>query len=147
MEIITKNAQETKKFGQSFSNSLKGGETICLVGGLGAGKTTFVQGLAKGLNILAQISSPTFIIMRHYGVPALQSTGSKIGTLYHLDLYRFEKNVAEEIRNLGLFDIWEKPENIVVIEWAEKIKEILPKNSIWIDFKNISEEERKITVS
>jgi len=101
---------------------------------LGSGKTTFVQGLAKGLGIEKKIISPTFILMRTYG------------NLYHVDLYRLEGNVAEEAKNLGLTDIWGKKDNIVVIEWAEKIKEIIPKKAKWIKFENIGEDERKITI-
>lgn len=104
------------------------------MGDLGAGKTTFVQGLAQGLGIKAKIISPTFILMRHYG------------NLYHLDLYRLEDDVWGEVVNLGAPDFWEKNGNIFVIEWAEKIKDHLPKETIWINFEQISDSERKINI-
>jgi len=119
--------------GKKFSASLTGGETIALIGELGAGKTTFAQGLAQGLGIEGRIVSPTFILMRTYG------------NLYHIDLYRLEKDIDEEVKNLGLTDIWGKKENIVVVEWAEKITEMLPENTIWINFE-ILDNGRKITI-
>src|SRR5260221_7294528 len=120
MEIITKNAKETFELGKKFGSSLKGGEILAFVGGLGAGKTTFIQGLAAGIGIKNKIVSPTFILMRTYG------------NFYHLDLYRLEGDIEKEVRNLGLFDIWENPLNIIAIEWAEKLKTDWPKNTKWI---------------
>ncbi len=134
METITQGAQETQRLGQKLAASLKGGETIALVGDLGAGKTTFVQGLAQGLGIKNRMISPTFILMREYD------------NFYHVDLYRLEENVDEEVRNLGLTDIWGKSGKIVVIEWAEKITDLLPPNTIWINFEILDDEKRKITI-
>lgn len=137
MEIITKSAEETKSLGKKLAIDLsknQRGIVIGLIGELGAGKTTFAQGFAKGLGIKNRIISPTFILMRKYG------------DFYHVDLYRLEKDVENEVRNLGLFDIWEKPENIILIEWAEKIENILPKGSIKIEFELLDEFERKIRV-
>ena len=142
MEIITKNAKETFEFGRKFSTEvnkfvsgeIKGGTTIALVGDLGSGKTTFTQGFAKGLGI-ERIISPTFILMRSY-------QGKK--NLYHLDLYRLEGNVERQLLDLGVSDFWGKPENILLIEWAEKAKEVLPKNTVWINFKYVDENSRKI---
>lgn len=137
MEVLTKSAEDTQKLGQEIGLSLKGGEILALVGDLGTGKTTFMQGLAKELGIKKQIISPTFILMRTYQI-------SDEKNLYHLDLYRFEKNVDQELINLGITDIWERPENIVVIEWADKAKGFLPEKTKWIYFENISEDERRI---
>lgn len=88
MEVNTKNANETKEFGKKFGASLKGGEVLALSGDLGAGKTTFVQGLAEGLGIDERIMSPTFLLMREHGI----KFGGK---LYHVDLYRLESNVEQ----------------------------------------------------
>ena len=134
MEIITQSVKETKDFGREFSTRLTGGEVIALSGDLGSGKTTFVQGLAEGLGV-ERIISPTFILMRSY-------KGEK--DLYHLDLYRLEGNVSQELESLGVSDFWEKKENVVLIEWAEKAREILPKDTIWIKFEYIDDEKRRI---
>src|SRR3990167_10169634 len=99
MEIFTENANETKKFGREFSAFLKGGETICLSGDLGSGKTTFVQGLAKRFGI-ERIISPTFILMRTYKIDDKYQKGG-IKYLYHLDLYRLEGNISEQLIDLG----------------------------------------------
>jgi len=134
MEIITKSPTETKTAGQKLSASLKPGDIVALSGGLGAGKTTFVQGVAAGLNANARITSPTFIIMRDYD------------DFHHVDLYRLEENVEQEVENLGLIDIIKEGKSIVIIEWAEKIESLLPGNTIWVNIENTSESERKIEI-
>jgi len=121
--------------GKKTGSTLIGGEVLAFEGSLGAGKTTFIQGLAEGIGIKNKIVSPTFILMRSYN------------NFYHLDLYRLEGEVEKEVRNLGLFDIWENPKNIVAIEWAEKIKNIMPAKTIWIKFKNIDNERRSIDIT
>lgn len=143
MEIITKTGEETQKLGRDFASKLKGGEVVALVGELGSGKTTFVQGLARGLGIKQRIISPTFIIMRQY--PIAHQPKSPIAHLYHVDLYRLEQNLDMEIRNLGIDDVWGKEENIVAIEWADKIKNILPKSARWIKFEALGDDSRCIS--
>lgn len=138
MEFITQSAEETKNLGKTLAADLAGGEVFALSGDLGSGKTTFVQGFAEGLGISSRIISPTFILMRKYKV------GDK--DFYHIDLYRLEKDVEKEARNLGLTDIWEKSENIVVIEWAEKIIDMIPSGARWIFFETIGEGKRKIVI-
>ena len=147
-KFISRSEVDTHRLAEKIAESIKRGlpagrqsKIIALYGNLGSGKTTFVQGLAKGLGIEKKIISPTFILMRSYKI---QNTKYQILNLYHVDLYRLEGNVAEEAKNLGLTDIWGKKDNIVVIEWAEKIKKILPKETKWIKFENIGENERKI---
>lgn len=135
MEIITKTASETFDLGRKIGSSLKGGEVLALVGDLGAGKTTFIQGLAKGLRIKNKIASPTFILMRSYN-------GFK-----HLDLYRLEGDVQKQVEEFGLFDLIKDAKNIIAIEWAEKIKNELPKETIWIKFTNLEGEQRKIEIN
>ena len=138
MEFITESSQETKDLGQKIAADLVGGEIFALTGGLGSGKTTFVQGFSKGLGLTSRIISPTFILMRKYRASDKD--------FYHIDLYRLEKEVDKEVVNLGVTDIWGKPGNIVVIEWAEKIKDLIPKSAKWIFFENLGEDKRKITV-
>ena len=138
MEFITESSQETQDLGQKIAADLVGGEIFALTGDLGSGKTTFVQGFSKGLGLASRIISPTFILMRKYRASDKD--------FYHIDLYRLEKDVDKEVVNLGVTDIWGKPGNIVVIEWAEKIKDLIPKSAKWIFFENLGEDKRKITI-
>lgn len=151
--IVTKNADETRNFGREFAQHLKKGGVLALFGDLGAGKTTFVQGLAEGLGIKNRIISPTFIIMREYKLPYSSSEQSESRSkssrqartirFYHIDLYRTESQ--KDIEGLGIQEILSDPENIVVIEWAEKMGNLLPKNAIKISFEYGNDDERKIT--
>ncbi len=143
MEHITKSAAETQKLGEEVGNNLARGKVIALSGELGSGKTTFVQGLAKGLGIKDRIISPTFIIVRKY---VIGNKENSVQDLYHVDLYRLEGNLEGEIQNLGLSDIWNNQENVVVIEWAEKIRDFLPEGTTWINFENMGGEERRIKI-
>lgn len=140
MELITKSAEETQEAAYRIAdiviNNKEKTHVIALTGDLGSGKTTFMQGFAKALGITQRIISPTFILMRRYPF-------SK-GVLYHLDMYRLNDNDLSEIENLGLVDIWNTKGNIVVIEWAEKIKGLLPSHTQWISFEYIDENTRKI---
>ncbi len=137
MENITKNAEETKSLGRKIASELTISHQpliIALTGDLGSGKTTFTQGFAEGLGIKDRVISPTFILMRKYQ------------NFYHLDLYRLETEIEKEMENLGITDIWKDEKNVMIIEWAEKIKNLLPKETIWIKFENLGEEKRKITI-
>lgn len=147
--MVTKSAQETQKLGQKIADNLsfdklssKKGRVIALYGELGSGKTTFIQGLAKGLEIKERILSPTFIMMRQYPITSHQSLTTN---LFHIDLYRIEDE--KDIRELGLQEIWNDPKNIVAIEWAEKIKKVLPKKRIDIYFEYLEDDERKIIIN
>lgn len=144
MEIITKSAAQTQKLGQEIGRDLKPPAVVALYGELGSGKTTFIQGVARGLGIKKRIISPTFVFIRQYEI---SSRGSQLwghGNFYHIDLYRIEK--LGDAKGLGLEEIFADPDGIVAIEWAEKIKEILPKKRMDILFEYISENERKVRI-
>lgn len=143
MEIITHSSLETQNIAKDIGQKLKGGEILALVGGLGAGKTTFVQGLALGLGITQRIISPTFILVRRY---QMYQRYQKPMYFYHVDLYRLEHDIEKEVINLGLPDILGKKDAIVVIEWAEKIKNILPNTAKWITFAVPNENTRGILI-
>lgn len=128
--FTTINSKQTQKLGELLARELRGGEVICLNGELGAGKTTFTQGLLKGLKIKGPYTSPTFLIMKQYE------------NVYHIDAYRVE---AQDILNLGFEEILSNPKNIIIIEWASRIKKIIPSNAIWVDFEWLDENKRKIT--
>ena len=139
MEIKTCSPRETQKIAQKLAKSLNGGEVIALFGDLGAGKTVFVQGLARGLGIKRRIISPSFVFMRTYPI----ILGQKSLTFYHLDLYRGQ-NMAE-LTSLGLGEIF-SPESVVVLEWADRIKKELPKKRINVFFETIDEKTRRISI-
>lgn len=135
--FITNNLRETQKIAEDIAQQLKGGEIIALHGELGSGKTTFAQGLAKGLGITKRIISPTFIIMRTY------KTGSK--NFYHIDLYRVESQ--NDIEGLGIKEILADKNVIVAIEWAEKIQTLLPQERIDMRLEYVSESKRRIVIN
>lgn len=133
---ITKSAEETKQVARNLAKKSHG--IIALVGELGAGKTTFTQGFAGGLGIKDKIISPTFVLIRQHPIP----TTKKI--LYHIDLYRLEE--TKDIKNLGIQEIIDNPNNIILIEWAEKIRDLLTKDVIWISLKATSPNTREIVI-
>lgn len=142
MEIITKNEKETKKVGAILAKEIlkanfKESFILALEGELGGGKTTFLKGFARSLGIKKRIFSPTFTIMRKFKI-----RNSKFENFYHFDCYRIEK--PKEILDLGFKEIVKNPKNIVAIEWAGKIKKIIPKNSLWIYFEFLNLKKRKI---
>ncbi|MBL8029651.1 MAG: tRNA (adenosine(37)-N6)-threonylcarbamoyltransferase complex ATPase subunit type 1 TsaE [Candidatus Doudnabacteria bacterium] len=118
---------ELKKLAKEIAASVTGGEIFALNGNLGSGKTTFTKALARALKIKKHVTSPTFVIMKAY---PFKKTSRKLH-LYHLDLYRTETNIVE---NLGLKEIWKDKNSITVIEWANKIKKHLPKATHQIFF-------------
>ena len=135
-EVIIQSAEEMQKVGKYLSNEIlkeilenKKAIVIGLEGDLGSGKTTFVQGIAKGLGIKGKITSPTFVIMREYDF------------LYHIDCYRIQ---SEDLLELDFKEIIKQPGNIIVIEWAERVKKILPKDTIWMKFEYLGKDKRKI---
>ena len=112
---------------------------LALQGDLGGGKTTFAQGFLRGAGIRKKITSPTFVLVKTYNLKP--ATYNKI---YHIDCYRLK--TAKEILDLGLKDILANPENIILIEWPEKIKKHLPKNHILVEFKHGKKENERIIV-
>ncbi len=133
-ELITHTLAETQALGARLGELARAGDLFCLQGELGAGKTSFVQGVGRGLGIADAIHSPTFIL-------ANEHRGGR-SPLYHIDLYRVE-SVGEAI-GFGLDD-YLAGDGVVVIEWAEKIREALPRERLWITFQHAGENERKIS--
>ena len=131
-------------------NLTKSALVLALSGDLGTGKTTFVQGFLRALGIRRKITSPTFVLMKKFQVPKPKSQINyklqNFKTIYHIDCYRIAK--PDELLKFGLKEILNNPQNIVLIEWSEKIKKILPKNYIWLAFKHGEKENiRRIRIN
>ncbi|MDD3170490.1 MAG: tRNA (adenosine(37)-N6)-threonylcarbamoyltransferase complex ATPase subunit type 1 TsaE [Candidatus Paceibacterota bacterium] len=143
MEIISCNSSETKRAGKELALKILSApekrRVLALKGGLGAGKTTFLQGFAKGLNIRKKILSPTFVIFNRFKLKS-----PYFENFYHFDCYRIEN--FKEMESLGFKEIVSSPKNIVAIEWPEKIKKILPRKIIELKFKILGEDKRKIII-
>lgn len=136
-EIITSSAKQTQELGEHFAKTLQGGDVIALHGNLGSGKTTFTQGVAKGLGLSQPIVSPTFILMREY---RLDKQG--LQTLYHIDLYRTENE--RDAKGLGIEEVFADTKGVTLVEWPEKMGNLVPEKRIDIFFEYLSENERKI---
>jgi len=117
---------------------------IGLKGDLGGGKTTFLQGFAKGLGIKEKITSPTFVIAKRFSLYSSKKNKGEFKNFYHFDCYRIGN--PREILNLDFMNIVSDSQNIVAIEWPERIKKILPKNVILIKFKFINDKTREIVI-
>lgn len=131
--IRTTSAEETMTFGERLGSRLQPGDVLALFGDLGAGKTTFTKGLAVGLGLEADVHSPTFtLIHEHLGqIP-----------LYHIDLYRLESEL--EVENIGI-DEYIYGDGVTVIEWADRMKSLLPGGRLDLEFRMVGDVEREIT--
>ena len=141
-QFISSSEKETKQIAGRLARQITRG-VIALSGELGAGKTTFVQGFAKGLGIKEKIISPTFVLIRQHPIPKTKKNlPAGRQALFHIDLYRLE---SVDVEILGIDEIIRNPNNIVLIEWAEKIKHLLPKNTYWILLEVVEDNTRTIT--
>lgn len=147
LERITNSPEETERIGEELAKKILSHRPeseavlLSLEGELGGGKTTFLKGFARGLRIKQMIKSPTFVIMKKY---LIAKNFSCFRRFYHFDCYRISQ--AEEILTLGWEKIIKDPENIVAVEWADKIKRILPEKYIQITFKILDKNKRKISI-
>jgi len=138
-QITTTSEKQTFAFAKKFAKSLKGGEVIGLIGELGTGKTIFTKGLAKGLGVKGIVNSPTFVLMKIYEVKGLNL---KIKVLCHIDAYRIK--LAKDLSAVGIEEYFNRTDTITVVEWADKIKKILPKRTRYVKFINRGENKRLI---
>lgn len=155
VKYLTTAPRQTQKLGEILAQEVKKTKLkkraliFGLEGDLGGGKTTFLQGFAKGLGIKEKILSPTFIILKKFKIPRRRTFGSLRGrqnsnfkNFYHIDCYRIKK--PREILDLGFKEIISNPQNIITVEWAERIRKILPKKVIIIKFEFLNKTTRKI---
>jgi tRNA threonylcarbamoyladenosine biosynthesis protein TsaE len=153
--FTTHSAEETREVGKDFAHTLKPGTLVCFEGNLGAGKTTFIQGLLEGLGAEKPFVSPTFILMKQYdllkpkkldfqlevGLPVAQ--GLPIVRIYHADAYRLG---TPEFREIGFEEWIADTEAVTLLEWPERIAELLPKKYITVKIESLSEAERRIEI-
>lgn len=132
-EFITHNPEETQAWGEKLAHQLHTGDCLLLTGQLGAGKTTLVQGIARGLEIdPKEILSPTFVLIREHAGKT---------PLYHIDAYRITN--PKELLEVGLLEYFEKP-GITIIEWGEKIRALAPADAIEIHLEILQGDDRRI---
>ena len=163
---LSLSSKETQAFGEALARQLvRGGDraivrksaeskkrtatVIALAGDLGAGKTTFVQGFFWGLGLKRHAQSPTFIIMRRHKIPVAPRASRRVPprftNIFHIDAYRLKE--AKQMEALDFHEILADAGNVILIEWPERIKNILPRETIWISFKHGSDEnERNIII-
>lgn len=135
IRIITHSPEETIKTAEKLGAFIKAGDMIAYKGGLGAGKTTFTRGIAVGMRLGDNVTSPTFALVNEY-------RGENI-TLYHFDMYRIESE--DDLESTGFYD-YPFEENAAAIEWSENIAQFLPKDTIYITINSLGEQEREIII-
>lgn len=140
-KIVSNSLEETKKNGFEFAKTLKSGDIVLLSGEMGAGKTMFTKGIAEGLGILEDITSPTFSLMNIHEV----KNNPEIKKLIHIDTYRLENE--EQLLQIGAQDYVGQKNTISVIEWPEKLDTLLiGKHVIKIEIKHLGNETREIII-
>lgn len=131
LEILSRSPDQTRRMGMQLGKVLRAGDMICLQGDLGAGKTTFVQGVALGWGSQDSVSSPTFILVNVY-------RRGEEARLFHMDAYRIDSALEAEELDLEAM----LAQGALLLEWPERIKELIPGEFLWIDFEHVQEEER-----
>jgi tRNA threonylcarbamoyladenosine biosynthesis protein TsaE len=133
-EYLSHSPSETEAIAAEFAKELRRGDVIAYIGGLGVGKTAFTRGLAKGLHVKGEVSSPTFALVHEYhGNPSL----------YHFDMYRID--TIDDLYSTGFFDYLDR-EEIIAIEWSENIADVLEENTIYVELIPLDETSRKIKI-
>ena len=133
MDFFSRSPGQTRSIGMRLGGELQPGDVICLQGELGAGKTTFVQGIAKGWGSLDSVSSPTFIIVNVY-------RSADQGQLFHMDAYRLDSTPEAEELDLDSM----LAQGPLLIEWPERIDGLVPDERLWVKLEHIDEEEREM---
>lgn len=134
MRYISKSAEETEEIGKELGSKLKKGQVVSLRGSLGAGKTVFAKGIARALGINESIVSPTFTLVQEYD-------GAE--KLYHLDIYRLSGE--DEFESMGGEEFL-YPDGITLIEWSEKIEDMLPDDTLFVNIEIEDNQDRVIEI-
>ncbi len=145
IRFTTKSIQDTRRVARQFARTLarflplERACVLALRGELGAGKTTFMQGVAEAFGIKRFMTSPTFLLMRSFDIPKKRSAAR---VLIHVDSWRIEAN---DLEHLGMRETLRDPRALVCVEWADRVQSMLPRDTIWIDFKHVDRATRSIT--
>ena len=136
-EYISHSEHDTEDIGASFARTLKGGTVVAMYGDLGAGKTAFVRGMARGMGLTCRVSSPTFTIVNEY-------CGER--ELIHFDMYRLSS--ADELFDIGWEDYLNRG-GVCAVEWSERVTDALPDGTVFVDIQRHAENEnwRIITIT
>jgi len=134
MVYMTHSPEETEALGQALGQTLKGGEIVAYTGDLGAGKTAFTRGLARGLGITMQVTSPTYTLVNEY-------TGGRL-ELFHFDMYRLGS--SEELFDIG-WDDYLLRGGVCAVEWSENVADAL-EDAIWVRISRLDDETRQIEI-
>ena len=133
MDFSSRSPDQTRRIGAHLGGALQAGDVVCLQGDLGAGKTTFVQGVAQGWGSLDSVSSPTFIIVNEYG-------RADSNRLFHMDAYRLDSALEAEQLDLDTM----LADGALLIEWPERIDGLVPVDNLWISLEHVVDDERKM---
>lgn len=136
LDFISHSPAQTRRLGARLGSLLKAGDLVCLEGELGTGKTRLAQGIGQGMGVAGPITSPTFTLVAEYHPPA------PAPTLFHIDLYRLDAPV-EEAMALGL-DEYFADDGVCLIEWAERIRPVLPAERLWVSLRHLDANKRGI---
>ena len=137
LEFISRNPEQTQRVGARLGAHLEGGEIIALQGHLGAGKTVFAQGIGIGWGATTRLISPTFVLIRRH------TRRRDNNYFYHIDLYRLA--APSEVTGLGLEELFGEPENVCVVEWADRAPDIFPPETLWVTLRWVDEYRRSLT--
>ena len=133
VDFLSRSPEQTRQIGTRLGQALQAGDIICLQGDLGAGKTTFVQGIAQGWGSMDAVSSPTFILVNVY-------RGADGKQLYHLDAYRLDSELEAEELDLNTM----LAQGPLLIEWPERMQNLIPGEHIWVNLEYVDQEERQM---
>ena len=140
LEVKSHSPEQTRELGVRLGRALQTGDVLCLQGELGAGKTTFVQGIAQGWGSLDSVSSPTFILVNMYRRADQGVGGITQPLLFHMDAYRLDSTGEAEELDLDSM----LAEGALIVEWPERMQSLIPNERLWVEFTQSGEEEREM---
>jgi tRNA threonylcarbamoyladenosine biosynthesis protein TsaE len=140
MDFLSRSPEQTRRVGRRLGEALETGDVVCLQGDLGAGKTTFVQGIAQGWGSVDSVSSPTFILVNVYRRADQSRGGVTQPLLFHMDAYRLDSTPEAEELDLDSM----LAQGALLIEWPERMNGLIPKEHLWVNLEHIDDEEREM---